>query len=527
MSLERTTGKRRAPEELERFKEEARRSKFILVDQPNFKGSPELLQKMQDYERLYREGRPAISDEEWDELVKKTGYIESLDQVVSPSGRKWMKMGAPLVSLGKIEKIDDLKKMFTGEKMIVAPKLDGLTFTAFYKYKDGELFLDAIGTRGDGLNSLIVHDDALHFVRKHWLPFKIDRKAADFLRSKGCIIDGRFELRGEAVIDKYEYCRLNDIDIDTLVPRTIAAGMLNRKSSYSVDSILNKVWLGSGKNLIETKDIYKNYDRIWKETNKDIKKMLSNFNIVNRKTDIDSIVVVKSERDGLTAFVRDRKTGKIRDFENRDKGKARYEDLYFISFSVASKDGNIDRPDIIRRIPGAMYIGDVEDFKDMYTVTDKFEEAVRVIDNIYGTNYGVRDYSKERMKNTSRFALDGCVIKPLNSNSETQKVDPTSKNGKMIVPNKPKDQVAIKLPTDPSRTRILKIIKRRTKLGNVTVSAEIEPTVVEGGATVKSVNLHNEEWLSLPENSWIKEGAECNLRMSMDIIPILSPLEDD
>ncbi|MEI2421672.1 hypothetical protein V6O07_15460, partial [Arthrospira platensis SPKY2] len=67
MSVEKI--KRQSIEDLEASKKANRAEKFRLVDQPDFKGSDELLLQMQDWERLYREGKPAISDEEWDALV--------------------------------------------------------------------------------------------------------------------------------------------------------------------------------------------------------------------------------------------------------------------------------------------------------------------------------------------------------------------------------------------------------------------------------------------------------------------------
>ena len=100
------------------------------------------------------------------------------------------------------------------------------------------------------------------------------------------------------------------------------------------------------------------------------------------------------------------------------------------------------------------------------------------------------------------------------------------KAGKIIVPKYPEDQVALKLPIDPSRTKVLKILFKKTKLGNETVSCEIEPVMVEGGSLVQSVNLHNPVWLSQPENSWIKEGVEANLYLGNDIIPILKPINE-
>lgn len=524
---EKTFGNRRNEQELQQFKDEKLRLKYRLIEQPNFNGSPELLEEMQKYERAYREGTPVITDEEWDDLVKKTGYVESLDQVVAPSGRRWIRMGAPLVSLKKIDKIESVEKMVQpGKLMVIGPKLDGLTYSAFYIYDDHKnLIYDSIGTRGDGVHSLLLHSGALDGVTIYGLPKFIDAETAVFLEENGCVVDGRFELRGEAMIDKYRYCEENGLDVETLVPRSISAGMFNRIVSSSLKYFIDTLWGKLGRPEFKNGFNQEEAVEINKSHTKETKKFLSSFGIIGRKSDISSVIAVKIGVN-IAMYVSYKEDSSKFELETGTIGNLRVEHLHMISFSVASKHGNIDRPDILNAIPGVKYVGSVEDFKDIYAVTDSPEEAVRCVDNLYGTVRGVRDKSKERIKVTCRFALDGIVIKPLDSDAESQKLVGVKKQGKLVISTKPADQVAIKLPTDPVRTRIIELVRTTTTLGNVTVRATIEPTVAEGGATIKSVNLHNENWLSLPENQWIKEGAECDLRLSMDIIPILSPIEE-
>jgi NAD-dependent DNA ligase len=133
------TGLRRSNDELKVYKQKKIDTKYTLKKQEHFVGSDELLKNMQLYEKAYREGKPIITDEEWDKLVKQTGYEESLDEVVSPDGRTWIKMKAPLPSLKKIVNMEDLKSFINqfpnGQKFIVEPKLDGLTWDAIYKRK--------------------------------------------------------------------------------------------------------------------------------------------------------------------------------------------------------------------------------------------------------------------------------------------------------------------------------------------------------------------------------------------------------
>lgn len=240
-----------------------------------------------------------------------------------------------------------------------------------------------------------------------------------------------------------------------------------------------------------------------------------------------NVVAVKLDENNTTFYVQ-RKDGDENhwcDIKSQEYfGKCRKEEqLSFICFSIASKYGNIDRKEIIDLIPGAKHVNGIPEFdKISCDSTDSIEEIIQCVDHFYGTVNGVRDYTKERIKNTIAYPCDGIVIKLADSDESSQKLKPRNKNGKIVLPHDPEDQVAVKFPTDPAISRIIKIHYKKTKLGNTTCSCNIEPVVLEGGAVVKCVNLHNPNWLSLPENSWIKEGVECEVRLSMDIIPIIS-----
>lgn len=511
-------GIRQSAEDLEISKRKKRTSKFKLREQPNFIGSPSLLAKMQDAERLYREGKPIMSDEEWDRLVKETRYIESLDETVSPNGRIWYKLSAPLVSLNKCTSIKDLhnyrNKFPKDQKFIVSPKLDGLTFNLVYKENENEDFERyLITTRGDGLNGLAIEKNALDGVELYGCPDIIDKNIVNKLRDLGCVINGKIEIRGEAVINRDDYSnRGSENNYDDILARSIAAGIFNRKIPNNLNYIVSLF-----------PDNLK-----WEEMNKQQKKILYKYGIISKenskgeKSIYDIAEIINNE-----IFVRDKNSLKWESFKDVEyNGLIRKrETLHFISFSIASNNGNIDDPDILRLIPGILYINDIEDFKDIAKVTSDIEEIIKSIDVFYGTKNGIRDMSLERKKNKMRFACDGIVIKPIGSNQESQGLTPYKKGNKIIVPHHPVDQIAIKLPTDKVKSKIIKINYTKTKLGNITCGADIMPVKVEGGAIVSKINLHNPVWLSLPENSWIKEGAECYVQMSMDIIPLISPVE--
>ena len=522
----RVVGNRRDEKALEEYKKEQITLKFKLIEQPNFKGSKELLEYMQYCERAYRSGNPVISDEEWDRLVKETGYVESLDQVVSPDGRQWVKMKTPLLSLAKADSVEGFRKFASrfpeGQKFVVSPKLDGLTFNAvFSEVEDGSFVREHVTTRGDGINGLKLHKDALEGVEVFGLPDYISKEVADELREAGCVIDNVIEVRGEAVIDRFRYCEENGLDPKSLVARSVAAGIFNRKQPC------NEVYLAEALSK-EHSVVYEGadsseFDSAWASVTKAGKSLASSAGLVSKSSPYDAVLSVSSE-SGKSLYVRYKEGGQwVRLQDAPYKGAVRKEHLWFITFGISTYRGNVDDRSLIEKVPGLIYVNSIEDFKDVCSDSATVDEAVKCIDAMYGTVEGVRDYSLVRVKSTLRFSCDGVVVKPVGSDSSTQKVDVKVVRGKQVVPKYPSDQIAVKLPTERVRTRIVKITQKETSLGNVAVTAEVEPVVVETGAVVRNVNLHNPNWLAMPENSWIKEGAECDLIMSMDIIPIILP----
>ena len=543
MSVEKV--KRQSIEDLEASKKANRAEKFRLVDQPDFKGSDELLIQMQDWERLYREGKPAISDEEWDSLVKENDYIESLDGMLSPNGRRWIKLSAPLGSLNKrytyeeAEAFIDKMVSIGKDRFIVEPKFDGLTFSMFFaKQDDGSYERFAISSRGDGLQGLELFPDAMYGIKAKGLPDSIDAETCKFLEENDCAMDGIIEIRGEAVINRKIYSVAGtDKGYNDIVARSIAAGMFNRKwplnepyfikQYFAVEDEKEMVkflnlWglVGRGKPYAEIKVLSPEELEVFEEENDilSFEETANTYDGYEQKDPSSYKVLGKLAGDGSWY-----------DLSNADashKGKIKDEYLDFIAFSIASKNGNIDNPDILYKVKGLLCVGDISDFAGVYAYGADKDSTLKSIDTFYGTEKGVRKYDLVRVKKYAAYAADGVVIKPIDSDTASQAMEPYHKpNGQIVVPKYPADQLAVKLETDPVTTKILKIIQKETNLKNKTVSAEIVPTLVESGAIVKTVNLHNPNYLELNKD-WIYEGAEVDLIMSGDIIPVFKRRKD-
>lgn len=515
----RPVGNRRSEEELEALRLEANKTAFELMEQTHFTGTKEQLEMMQTFERAYIDGAPMISDEEWDILKNKYSYEESLVST-SPSGRKWVKMFSPLPSIDKAASLEDLRqflaKFKSGQTFKVECKLDGLTANVRYaKNDDGVYTLDCIMSKGNGRYGLQLNPHALSGVKKNW-PDTIKAKyVADVLECGIENLPKYFELRGEAVVPKnsrtYRKYGKNP------VWRSVASGMFNRKVPFNLDGVLLYLY---GKSL----------EQLCAESE-------------------DGMVTLKGADARLVAslgndpdkFLRNDilyidKYGKISIMHANGNSYSFYDDgeeLHIVFYSASIKDSNIDTA-AIAEIPGVKYISAIEweeskahELKEMnvtYRETDSISEILQAVFDFYGTDEnGHRDLSKPRLRNLCEYALDGVVIKPVDSNRETQGMffrNHKNNPNKIICPKYPEDQIAVKLLSEVVRVKLKSIEYTKTTLGNITCSGVLDkPYLTESGSIVERINLHNPEWLE--SNSWIKEGEEYDMIMSMDIIPVL------
>lgn len=117
-----------------------------------------LVDKLNEWTKLYDEGNPPVSDKEWDEeyfkLVKMEEelgfhYEDSPTYKVIYENRtqlRKVKHNHPMLSLNKTKDIDELKRFVGNELCTFMCKMDGLTISL--RYKDG--YLQSAETRGNG-----------------------------------------------------------------------------------------------------------------------------------------------------------------------------------------------------------------------------------------------------------------------------------------------------------------------------------------------------------------------------------------
>ena len=126
----------------------------------------ELINKINYYTKLYDEGKPEISDKEWDNLYFKLVALENKTGIYfedSPTQRisyqivnklNKVEHSHPMLSLDKTKDINDIKSFIGSKNYIAMAKMDGLTCSL--TYENGKLI--KAETRGNG----IIGEDILH-----------------------------------------------------------------------------------------------------------------------------------------------------------------------------------------------------------------------------------------------------------------------------------------------------------------------------------------------------------------------------
>lgn len=175
----------------------------------------ENIEKLNKYTKLYDEGNPAITDEEWDDLYfackayeDETGDIDPKSPTNSvqydvQNGLKKITHTHPMLSLDKTKDVNVLKKWMGTDECIVMAKMDGLTCSL--TYEDGKL--TRAETRGNG----VVGEDILaNALTLKSIPKTINRK-------------GTFIVDGE-VICKYD--DFEEFSDSFKNPRNFASGSI-------------------------------------------------------------------------------------------------------------------------------------------------------------------------------------------------------------------------------------------------------------------------------------------------------------
>lgn len=175
----------------------------------------ELVEKLNYYTKLYDEGRPEISDKEWDDMYFELQKIERESGIYledSPTQKvnfqvvnklKKIEHNHPMLSLDKTKDINEIQKFIYYNDYIAMAKMDGLTCSL--KYVNGKLV--SAETRGNGF----IGEDILH----NALQVKNIPKRIDF--KDELIVDGE-------IICTYE--NFKEFESEYKNPRNFASGSI-------------------------------------------------------------------------------------------------------------------------------------------------------------------------------------------------------------------------------------------------------------------------------------------------------------
>ena len=175
----------------------------------------ELISELNYHTKLYDEGNPIITDEQWDKLYfelfdleNQTGYYlpESPTQKINyevVNDLKKVKHNHPMLSLQKTQSIDEINSFINNKDYIIMLKVDGLTCSL--GYEDGNLI--SAETRGDGE----IGEDILHnaMVVKN-IPKKIAYK-------------GKLTVDGEIICKTHHF---KEFENEYKNPRNFASGSI-------------------------------------------------------------------------------------------------------------------------------------------------------------------------------------------------------------------------------------------------------------------------------------------------------------
>jgi DNA ligase (NAD+) len=174
-----------------------------------------LIDKLNYYTKLYDEGRPEISDQEWDDMYFELQKLENETgiyygdsptqnvnfQVVNQLNK--VTHNHPMLSLDKTKDKDVIKSFIGNKTHLAMAKMDGLTCSL--RYLNGKLV--SAETRGNG----IVGEDILH----------------NALQVKN--IPHKINFKDELIIDGEIICTYNDFkdfEAEYKNPRNFASGSI-------------------------------------------------------------------------------------------------------------------------------------------------------------------------------------------------------------------------------------------------------------------------------------------------------------
>ena len=181
------------------------------------------------HKRLYYQGNPEISDDEYDQLEERLKMLSPANLILqavgtaTPKGKK-IKHETKMLSLAKAYSIDELLDWADNRDLVSTFKIDGVSCSLVYE--EGKLKLAK--TRGNGIYGEDITEKAL------WIDSILKH-----IKEKS-----KIEIRGELYCDKKNFSILSKemVDIGLERPssqRNIVAGLIGRKENLELCRHIN------------------------------------------------------------------------------------------------------------------------------------------------------------------------------------------------------------------------------------------------------------------------------------------------
>jgi DNA ligase (NAD+) len=190
-----------------------------------------LVNKLNDWTKLYDEGRPEVSDEYWDlcyfelvEMEKELGYAlpnsptQKINYTVVNELVK-VEHNHPMLSLAKTKSVEEVSSFAGSNEIVAMGKMDGLTCSLYYKKG---VFVRA-ETRGNGA----VGEDVTHNARVIKSIPKILKSEPDIEMPDEIVVDG------EIICTKEDFKSFAD---EYKNPRNFAAGSIRLLDSKECET---------------------------------------------------------------------------------------------------------------------------------------------------------------------------------------------------------------------------------------------------------------------------------------------------
>ena len=181
------------------------------------------------HKRLYFQGKPEISDYEYDKLEEQLKILSPQNPVLQAVGTitlngKKIRHETRMLSLAKVYSIEELWEWSNNRKLVSTYKIDGVSCSLVYK--EGKLNLAK--TRGDGSYGEAITEKVLWIES---IPKYIDEKS-------------KLEIRGELYCDKKNFSILSE-EMESIglnrpsSQRNIVAGLIGRKENIELCRHIN------------------------------------------------------------------------------------------------------------------------------------------------------------------------------------------------------------------------------------------------------------------------------------------------